>query len=107
MAYTVIRTDLMSGTKQPADLVSLRFYDANGKVAEVENGVIVKLEGYEGIVNVRVLMDGNQVFSQDVDTSMQMAVDVPVHGSTGMGVRELAIYINGVASGTDRVNFDE
>ena len=47
MAYTVIRTDLMSGTKQPADLVSLRFYDTNGEVAEVENGVIVKLEGYE------------------------------------------------------------
>lgn len=47
MAYTVIRTDLMSGTKQPADLVSLRFYDASGEVAEVENGVIVKLEGYE------------------------------------------------------------
>jgi len=33
MAYTVIRTDLMSGTKQPADLVSLRFYDTNGEVA--------------------------------------------------------------------------
>ena len=47
MAYTVIRTDLMSGTKQPADLVSLRFYDASGEVAEVENGIIVKLEGYE------------------------------------------------------------
>lgn len=47
MAYTVIRTDLMSGTKQPADLVSLRFYNADGKQAEVENGVIVKLEGYE------------------------------------------------------------
>ncbi len=47
MAYTVIRTDLMSGTKQSADLVSLRFYDAEGKAAEVENGVIVKLEGYE------------------------------------------------------------
>lgn len=47
MAYTVIRTDLMSGTKQPADLVSLRFYDASGKVAEVENGVIVELNGYE------------------------------------------------------------
>ena len=45
--YAVIRTDLMSGTKQPADLVSLRFYGADGKVAEVENGVIVKLEGYE------------------------------------------------------------
>lgn len=47
MAYTVIRTDLMSGTKQPADLVSLRFYGADGKPAEVENGVIVKLNGYE------------------------------------------------------------
>ena len=47
MAYTVIRTDLMSGTKQPADLVSLRFYNAEGKVAEVENGTIVLLQGYE------------------------------------------------------------
>lgn len=44
--YCVIRTDLMSGTKQPADLVSLRFY-ANEAVAEVENGVIVELQGYE------------------------------------------------------------
>lgn len=47
MAYSVIRTDLMSGTKQPADLVSIRFYDDAGKVAKVENGVIVKLNGYE------------------------------------------------------------
>lgn len=47
MAYCVIRTDLMSGTKQPADLVSLRFYNAQDKVAEVENGVIVELKGYE------------------------------------------------------------
>lgn len=46
MAYTVIRTDLMSGTNQLADLVSLRFYDSS-EPAEVENGVIVKLEGYE------------------------------------------------------------
>lgn len=47
MAYCVIRTDLMSGTKQPADLVSLRFYDAEGNVAEVENGVIALLQGLE------------------------------------------------------------
>ena len=47
MSYCVIRTDLMSGTKQPADLVSLRFYNAEGEMAEVENGVIVKLQGYE------------------------------------------------------------
>lgn len=47
MSYCVIRTDLMSGTNQPADLVSLRFYDADGNQAEVENGVIVQLQGYE------------------------------------------------------------
>lgn len=45
--YCVIRTDLMSGTTQGADLVSLRFYDSAGKPAEVENGVIVELQGYE------------------------------------------------------------
>ncbi len=45
--YCVIRTDLLSGTKQPADLVSFRFYDAEGEVAEVENGVIVELQGFE------------------------------------------------------------
>lgn len=47
MAYCVIRTDLMSGTKQPADLVSLRFYNDEGVPAEVENGVIVRLVGLE------------------------------------------------------------
>lgn len=47
MAYCVIRTDLVSGTKQPADLVSLRFYNAEDEKAEVENGVIVHLQGYE------------------------------------------------------------
>lgn len=45
--YGVIRTDLVSGVNQFADLVSLRFYNAEGEVAEVENGVIVKLEGNE------------------------------------------------------------
>lgn len=47
MAYTVIRTDLMSGTAQPADLISLRFYNREDEQAAVENGVIVKLQGYE------------------------------------------------------------
>jgi len=73
----------------------------------VTKSIHIKLDGYEGTVNVRVLMDGNQVFSQDVDTSMETGVDVPVQGTTGMGVKELAVYLNGVASGTYKVNFDE
>lgn len=47
-AYTVVRTDLMSGTVQPADLVSCRVYDADDETQiAVENGTIVELEGYE------------------------------------------------------------
>lgn len=45
--YCVVRTDLMSGVANPADLVSLRFYGSDGNPAEVENGLIVELEGYE------------------------------------------------------------
>lgn len=45
--YCVIRTDLLSGTNQPADLVSFRFYDNSDNQAEVENGVIVELGDYE------------------------------------------------------------
>lgn len=45
--YCVIRTDLMQGTDVNANLCSLRFYDADGNTAEVENGVIVKLQGLE------------------------------------------------------------
>lgn len=47
MSYTVIRTDLLSGTDVAADLVSLRVYDADDNPIAVENGTIVELKGYE------------------------------------------------------------
>ncbi len=47
MAYTVIRTDLLSGTDVAADLVSLRVYDAEDNQIAVENGAVVELKGYE------------------------------------------------------------
>lgn len=45
--YTVVRTDLLSGTDVAADLVSLRVYDAGDNQIPVENGTIVELKGYE------------------------------------------------------------
>ena len=66
----------------------------------------ISLSAYEGEVDVRVLMDGVQIYSSTVDATMTTAVDVPVHGTVGMGTKELAVYINGVASGTVTVNFD-
>lgn len=70
----------------------------------VTKTVRIDLSKYDKIVNVRVLMDGSQVFGNDVDATMQDAIEFPV---TGSGEKELAIYIDGIASGTKTVNFDE
>ena len=67
--------------------------------------ISVSLSGHSGTVNVRVLMDGSQVYSQDWDANMNMAVDVPIRGKAEMGTKELAIYIDGVLSHTDTVDF--
>lgn len=49
--YAVIRTDLMTGTDVGPYLASVRYMDADGNPAEIENGCVVKLEG---------LMDGER-----------------------------------------------
>lgn len=41
--YTVIRTDLMSGTDVRTDLFSIKVFDGEDKPIAVENGTIVKL----------------------------------------------------------------
>lgn len=45
--YCVVRTDRMAGTDVGMMLRSLRFYGADDKPVEVENGVIAHLEGLE------------------------------------------------------------
>lgn len=47
MAYTVFRSDLLSGTDVASDLVSCRVYDGSDNAIAVENGTIVELKGYE------------------------------------------------------------
>ncbi len=46
MAYTVFRSDLLSGTDVAADLVSARVYNGDKQIA-VENGTIIELEALE------------------------------------------------------------
>ena len=58
----------------------------------------------EGIVNVKVLMDGVSILNEDVDTAMQTSVPVEV---TGTGTKILSIYFDGVASGTQEVTLTE
>ena len=64
----------------------------------------IDLSDFDGIISVRVLMDGVEVANETVDTAMQASLSVRV---TGTGVKTLAIYINGVASGTQPVDFTQ
>lgn len=41
MAYTVVNLDRMSGTEDSSQLLSVRFYDENDEVADIENGAVV------------------------------------------------------------------
>ncbi|MCI8688137.1 MAG: Stk1 family PASTA domain-containing Ser/Thr kinase [Lawsonibacter sp.] len=79
--------------------------DPSSDPSLVTRVISVSLSGHSGTVNVRVLMDGSQVYSQDWDANMNMAVDVPIRGKAEMGTKELAIYIDGVLSHTDTVDF--
>lgn len=48
MGYATVRTDLMSGTKQGTDLVSLKYYVVDGQTSTptaIENAHVVKLDG--------------------------------------------------------------
>lgn len=43
--HAVIRTDRMSGTDDRSQLVSVKFYDGNGKPADIDNGNLVEIGG--------------------------------------------------------------
>ena len=64
----------------------------------------INLAAFDGLVSVRVLMDGVQVFGEDnIDANMEPSVEFEV---TGTGQKELAVYINGVLDSTIPVDFD-
>lgn len=59
MAYAIVRTDLMSGTKNPADLVSVKYLGANGATATaIDNGNVVLLAGLADATNDREVWVG-------------------------------------------------
>ena len=72
----------------------------------VTKSFTVPLDGYEGDVNVRVLMDGAQVWNQNYYATMETGAEIHIQGTRGMGTKEVTIFINGVAKGTESVNFD-
>lgn len=78
MAYTVFRSDLMSGTDVAADLVSLRVYDNDEPIA-VENGTIVELEGYEDgereVMKAKLATSGSDINACAIVASVETMYD--------------------------------
>lgn len=63
--HAVIRTDLMSGTYDGSLLRSFKYHNAEGKMAEIDNGHVVKLES---------LMEGEREVWKAVDPT----ADTPI-----------------------------
>lgn len=45
MAYAIVRTDKMFGTQNKAGLTHFKFFDAEDKAADIENGNVVEIDG--------------------------------------------------------------
>lgn len=88
--YAVIRTDNMAGTDTRSMLVSARYFDSNGKMAEIENGCVVKVE--ELIEGERELFKAVDVAADDElkDVVILAAPEVPYDER----LRNLEDYIN-------------
>ena len=104
--YPLENAEVTEGTE--VNLVISKGPDPANKPPEPPAGntktVSVPLHGYEGMVSVRLLMDGVEVGSKLEDATLNEATPFEV---TGTGQKELAYYINGEARGTIPVNFDE
>lgn len=75
----------------------------NPAAQEKTKEVTVNVPGDGETVSVRVLMDGVEVYRGEVDTAMDSGITFSV---TGSGKRVLAIYCDGVQTGTQTVDFD-
>ena len=103
--YPLEGTDVTEGTE--VNLVISKGPDPASQPTEPvgkTKTISVPLHGYEGMVSIRLLMDGAEVGSGTEDATLNEAASFEV---TGSGQKELAVYINGVLSQTISVNFDE
>ena len=72
---------------------------------EVTKTIYVPMPGdAEGLVNVRVLVDGEEVLNQALDATMSAQVPVTV---TGTGVKTVTYYFNGGYGGSMTVDLTQ
>lgn len=81
MAYTIIRTDNMHGTKDPTKLKSVIVVDGEGKGVEVENGTLVKIAkklkaGEREVHEATVMVGGTTFDASKFDLGIVAGVEI-------------------------------
>ena len=78
--------------------------DPDKQPQEVEQTITVDLPDSEAPVNVQAMMDGEVIFSETKDPTMDLTVDIPVKGVAGE-TKTVTIYFDGVQAETREVTF--
>lgn len=106
--YPTAKTEVSEGTQ--VNLIVSKGPDPNAATGnpgggEVTKTVYVEMPGNaEGLVNVRVLLDGEEVFNQALDATMSARVPVTVSGT---GTKTLTYYFDGEYGGSMTVDFSQ
>ena len=106
--YPTANTEVSEGTQ--VNLIVSKGPDPNAETgnpggSEVTKTVYVDMPGNaEGLVNVRVLLDGEEVFNQALDATMSARVPVTVSGT---GTKTLTYYFDGEYGGSMTVDFSQ
>ena len=109
--YPVAETQVAEGTE--VNLVVSKGPDPATQTPDppvsgtVTRYVTIYLDGYEGTVNIRLLMDGVEVGNETADATLEEACSIPITAPAGSGLKQVAYYVNGEAKGTIPINFDE
>ena len=78
--------------------------DPDKQPQEMEKTITVNLPDSESPVNVQAMVDGQVIFSETKDPTMDLSVDIPVKGKAGE-TKTVTIYFDGVQADTREVTF--
>ena len=100
--YPAAGTEVPEGTT--VNLQVSKGPDPDKQPQEMEKTITVNLPDSESPVNVQAMVDGQVIFSETKDPTMDLSVDIPVKGKAGE-TKTVTIYFDGVQADTREVTF--
>ena len=100
--YPAANTEVAEGTT--VNIQVSKGPDPDKQPQEVEKTITVNLPDSENPVNVQAMMDGQVIFNETKDPTMDLSVDITVKGKAGE-TKTVTIYFDGVQADTKEVTF--